>query len=95
MWMNIYYIADKHWEHRQFFEQAEVKYNEFHKLFYVVKTRLLSDNITKHNLLPIDYVPSVKFDESSSAVKRKEKSSRLAIKTLNIAKEKNGYLIEV
>ena len=86
------YIAD---QHCQFFEQATEKYNEFHKLVYVDKTRLLSDKITKHNLLPIDHVPSVKFDDSSKAVKRNEKSSRMAIKTLNIAKEKKGDLREV
>ena len=83
------FIADKHCN---FFEQAEEKYKEFHKLVYIEKTRLLSDKITKYNLLPIDHVPSEKLDDSSKAVKRMEKSSRMAIKTLNIAKEKKGNL---
>ena len=46
---------------------------------HVDKTRLLSDKITKHNILPFDHVPSVKVDDSSKAVKKNEKSSRLAI----------------
>ena len=53
---------------------------------------LLSDNTTKHNLLPIDHVPSVKCDDSSKADKTNGKSSRLSIKTMNIAKEKKGNL---
>ena len=81
------YTADRHF---QFVEQAKERYNEFHKLVYVDKIRLLSDKITKHNFLPIDHAPSVKFDDRSKA-----KSSRLAIKTFDIAKEKNGDLLEV
>ena len=67
------------------------------QVFYVDKTRLLvlSDKITKHNILPIDHVLLVKFDGISKKVKKNEKSSRLPIKTLNIAKENNDDLIKV
>ncbi len=80
--------------HANFFTLAEQEFEEFHKAVYIDKTRLLSDKITRFNLLPIDHITTAKSGTTKD-VKRSEKCSRMAIKILQIAKEKDGNLNKV
>ena len=49
----------------------------------------MSDTLTKYNLKAIDYIDMTKTDDAvKKDIKKSEKLSRLAIRTLLIAKEK-------
>ena len=81
--------------HYNFFEIVSEKYEELQKSVYKEKTRLLADKISKTNLLPVDHVTAAKSDATEKTIKKNERTSRLAIKVLSIAKSKDGDLARV
>ena len=55
----VYATKDVAEDHLNFFAKTKILYNAFQTAVYVDKTTLLSDKITKFNLLPLDHVESV------------------------------------
>jgi len=79
--------------HCSFPENAEEQYEEFRRAIFVDKTRLLSDKIAKFRLKPINFIASENSNTlSKKDIKKDEKMTRRAIKTLLIAKEKTNDL---
>ena len=71
-----------------FFGDIHELYDQFHTAVYVEKTVLLSDKISKFCLKPVDYLPQQTADKSIKEAKKSERLSRLAIRTLLIAKDR-------
>ena len=56
--------------HTQFFELTQAGLGEYQKSVFVDKSRLLSEKITKFNLLPIDHIPLTTTDKTSKTAKK-------------------------
>ena len=74
--------------YREFTGDIHELYSEFQTAVYVEKSVLLSDKISKFRLKPLDYIPQVTADKSIKEVKKSERQSRLAIRTLLIGKDR-------
>ena len=79
--------------HCSYLETTRTRFEEFRKSIFVDKTRLLSDKIVKFQLKSIDFISSEHKDMiSSKEVRKNEKMSIAAFKTLLIAKDNSGKL---
>ena len=76
--------------YRGFFDETQELYQQFQENVYVHKTQLLSEKISKYRLMPVDYIPKQAEDKARKEVKKSEKLSRLAIRSLLIGKEKDN-----
>ena len=74
--------------YNSFFGDIHELFKQFQTSVYVEKSVLLSDKITKFSLKPVDFIPQQTTDKSIKEAKKNERLSRLAIRTLLIAKDR-------